>query len=84
MIIELSEKDKDLLRNLEGIRHVKSNVKLGGQYSMDMEKAPGIVKKLIEILKKEEGLTYVGAYAALEITYEILMYESNFVSLLKK
>lgn len=44
------------------------------------DKAPKLVKKILADIREEKGLTYVGAYEALEIVYKFLKQESNFVS----
>ncbi|EKU78310.1 hypothetical protein [Veillonella seminalis] len=45
------------------------------------ENEPKIVKKIIEELKKIEGLTYAEAYGILQAVKQKLEFESNFVSL---
>lgn len=45
------------------------------------DELPDLVKRLLIEIRKEKGLTYVSAYAALEITYKLLKRESNFVQL---
>lgn len=47
---------------------------------LEEDKAPNLVKKILADIREEKGLTYVGAYEALEIVYKFLKQESNFVS----
>lgn len=44
------------------------------------EEEKEIAESLVKLLKEKE-LTYEEAYAALELAYEILKYESNFASI---
>ena len=44
------------------------------------EDLPPLVKSILQDIRKEKGLTYVDAYAALEVVYKVLQRESNFVS----
>lgn len=45
------------------------------------EELPPLVKNILQDVRKEKELTYVDAYAALEIVYKVLRRESNFVSI---
>ena len=38
-----------------------------------------VAKQLVDVLKKEKGLTYAEAYVALELAYTQIKEESNFV-----
>nr|DAT78879.1 MAG TPA: hypothetical protein [Caudoviricetes sp.] len=75
--MELTKQDVEMLRSLEkfNMAGCEKDSKLYTLLNM-----PPVVERILNVLKKEEGLTYVGAYAALEIAYKRLLLESNFVS----
>ena len=77
MNVELTKQDLNLLRSLEQFK-VSGCDWNGKQHTL--LNMPPVVERILNVLKKEEGLTYVGAYAALEIAYKRLLLESNFVS----
>lgn len=47
----------------------------------DEENLPPLVQNILRNIRQEKGLTYVDAYAALEVVYKVLQRESNFVSI---
>lgn len=46
---------------------------------LDFDELPELTQKILKEIKKEEGLTYDEAYAALECAYRYLKMESIFV-----
>jgi hypothetical protein len=46
---------------------------------IEEEELPELAKEILEDIRRQKRLTYVDAYAALEIVYKFLKQESNFV-----
>ncbi|WP_306667225.1 hypothetical protein [Phascolarctobacterium faecium] len=82
--MELTEKDLELLRELKHFSLLEAGyIQTGFNKPNPLRPLSPVAQRIIDAIKKEKGLTYVGAYAALELVYNYLKFESNFVSLPK-
>lgn len=80
----MNEKDLELLRELKRFSVMEAEyIHPGFGKPNPLRELPQVAKRIIDEIKKEEGLTYVGAYAALELVYNRLKFEANFVALPK-
>lgn len=81
----MNEKDLELLRELKRFSVMEGGyIQTGFGKPNPLRELPPVAKRIIDGIKKEEGLTYVGAYAALELVYNRLKFEANFVALPKR
>ena len=83
--MELTEKDLELLRELKHFSLLEAGyIQTGFNKPNPLRPLSPVAKRIIDEIKKEEGLTYVGAYAALELVYNRLKFEANFIALPKR
>lgn len=78
--------DRDEMKKLCKAPLDKFPLHMGYSEDVDLTEVYGgraskLASKLMEVIKQEEGLTYAEASASLQVVYERLKFESNFVKL---
>ena len=71
--------DKKLAALLEQYK-IPETVRRNLEVQPEQRELPDVVKRVLREIRKEKGLTYARAYTVLEIAYNQLAYEAQFIS----
>lgn len=72
------------LKDMEHVIHdlnIQAKALLQNDADCTYSKTQKLAEKILETIKKEQGLAYIEAHAALVIAYKVLEYESKFVQI---